>query len=124
MMPELDGVDVCRQIREHEKSRPESYSYVIFLTVRSQTNDLVEGMTAGADDFMTKPFDRSELQVRVQAGSRIIALRDQLCKANQQLIEAGQLKTEFVNMAVHDLGSPSPRSAATLNSWVTACWAN
>jgi signal transduction histidine kinase len=99
MMPGMDGPEVCRRIRETEKNRVGSYCYVIFLTARSHTEDLVEGIESGADDFMTKPFDRRELQARIQAGARILDLRD-------QLVEANKAKSEFMDMAVHDFGTP------------------
>src|SRR5215510_12059807 len=71
MMPEMDGVELIRRIRASQ--RP-GYVYAILVTSRSQKEDLVEGMEAGADDFITKPFDRDELRVRLRAGKRIIDL--------------------------------------------------
>ncbi len=61
MMPELDGSGLLRRIRA---SRRPGYVYAMLLTAKSQKEDLVEGMEAGADDFLTKPFDRDELRVR------------------------------------------------------------
>jgi two-component system NtrC family sensor kinase len=84
MMPEMDGVELIRRIRATQ--RP-GYVYTILLTAKSQKEDIVEGMEAGADDFVTKPFDRDELRVRLRAGQRIIeletALRDSLEKLAQ-----------------------------------------
>jgi DNA-binding response OmpR family regulator len=74
MMPELDGVELVRRIRSGP--RP-GYVYVILLTAKGQKEDLVAGMDAGADDFLTKPFDRDELRVRLRAGERIVALEQQ-----------------------------------------------
>ncbi len=71
MMPEMDGVELVRRIRASE---PSGYVYIILLTARAQKEDIVEGMEAGADDFVTKPFDRDELRVRLRAGQRIIEL--------------------------------------------------
>ena len=71
MMPELDGPGLIRRIRSAQ--RP-GYVYAMLLTAKSQKEDLVEGMEAGADDFLTKPFDRDELRVRLRAGERIIRL--------------------------------------------------
>src|SRR5262249_982838 len=71
MMPEMDGLGLVRRIRACP--RP-GYVYTILLTARSQKEDVVEGMEAGADDFVTKPFDREELRVRLRAGERIIRL--------------------------------------------------
>ncbi|MCU0873052.1 MAG: response regulator [Pirellulaceae bacterium] len=71
MMPEMDGVELVRRIRAHE--RP-GFVYCILLTARSHKEDLVEGMDAGADDFLSKPFDRDELRVRLREGERIVTL--------------------------------------------------
>jgi len=85
MMPELDGPELVRRIRADP--RP-GYVYVILLTARSQKEDVVLGMDAGANDFVTKPFDREELRVRVRAGARIVELEHTLAEQNQALREA------------------------------------
>ncbi|MDH3602198.1 MAG: response regulator [Candidatus Tectomicrobia bacterium] len=84
MMPEIDGLELVRRIRASE--RP-GYVYIILLTARAQTEDLVEGMEAGADDFVAKPFERDELRVRLRAGERIIQLEQTLARQNQELRE-------------------------------------
>ena len=66
-MPEMDGLALCRAVRENSL---EGYIYTILLTARSQKEDLVEGMEAGADDFVAKPFDRDELRVRLRDWAR------------------------------------------------------
>jgi diguanylate cyclase (GGDEF)-like protein len=75
MMPGMDGIDVCRLIRGRVKDR---YIYLIMLTSRSETEFVVEAMNAGADDFIGKPFNVEELQVRIRAGRRISELEQQL----------------------------------------------
>lgn len=75
MMPGTDGIDVCRRVRETVKDR---YVYLIMLTTRGETEFVVEAMNAGADDFVRKPFDAQELQVRIRAGRRISELEQQL----------------------------------------------
>ena len=85
MMPEMDGRELIRRIRA--SPRP-NYVYTILLTVRSHKEDLVEGMEAGADDFVSKPFDRDELHVRLRAGERIIKLERALEDRNRALREA------------------------------------
>jgi signal transduction histidine kinase len=85
MMPEIDGPDLIRRIRA--SSHP-GYVYIILLTARSQKEDVVAGMESGADDFLTKPFDREELRVRLRAGERIIHLEQSLARQNQALREA------------------------------------
>jgi two-component system cell cycle response regulator len=75
MMPGMDGIDVCRLIRETVKDH---YIYLIMLTSRSETEFIVEAMNAGADDFISKPFDEEELRVRLRAGRRISELEQKL----------------------------------------------
>lgn len=70
-MPEMTGVELCRRIRERPFS---GYVYVILLTARRGTQNIVEGLNAGADDFITKPFQPQELCLRIRAGERILAL--------------------------------------------------
>jgi two-component system, cell cycle response regulator len=82
MMPGMTGVEVCRRIRERDR---EPYTYILLLTSKSQKEDLIEGMEAGADDYITKPFDQSELQVRLRAGIRLVDLQSQLLKAREDL---------------------------------------
>jgi diguanylate cyclase (GGDEF)-like protein len=80
MMPELDGVDVCRIIR---KSAREAYVYIILLTARGHQTEIVQGLEAGADDYVTKPFDIQELKARLRAGMRILELQEQLIIARE-----------------------------------------
>lgn len=70
-MPEISGIELCRRIRARHFA---SYVYVILVTVRDGIHNVVEGLDAGADDFITKPFQPTELCVRVRAGERILAL--------------------------------------------------
>src|SRR5262245_40899046 len=88
MMPELDGPGLLRRIRS---SRRPGYVYAILISAKSQKEDLVEGMEAGADDFLTKPFDRDELRVRLRAGERIIRLEHHLRETQAALIQNEQL---------------------------------
>src|SRR5919201_6551063 len=85
MMPEMDGLELIRRIRACQ--RP-GYVYAILLTSRSQKEDLVEGMEAGADDFLTKPLDRDELRVRLRAAERVVRLEGSLAEQNRALREA------------------------------------
>lgn len=84
MMPEMDGLDVCRSVR---KLGRESYVYIVLLTAKEQQDDIVEGLEAGADDYITKPFDIHELKARLRAGRRILELQQQLVSARDQLRE-------------------------------------
>jgi sigma-B regulation protein RsbU (phosphoserine phosphatase) len=91
VMPELDGVELIRRIRAHQ--RP-GYVYTVLVTSKSQKEDLVEGMEAGADDFITKPFDRDELRVRLRAGKRIIELETALLASLEELAQARRREVE------------------------------
>jgi len=82
MMPGMDGLEVCRQVRA---TPAEFYIYILLLTARAESGDLVQGMEAGADDYLTKPFNAHELRVRLRAGSRILDLQEQLLKAREAL---------------------------------------
>lgn len=70
-MPDMDGLELCRQVRSWARG---SYIYIIMLTSRGGTASVVEGLEAGADDFMSKPFHPAELAVRIQSGSRVMSL--------------------------------------------------
>jgi diguanylate cyclase (GGDEF)-like protein len=78
MMPGIDGVNICRNIRKLEQ---QPYIYLILLTSKSRTDEIVEGLEAGADDYITKPFNPNELKVRIRAGARIIQLQEELMAA-------------------------------------------
>ncbi|MCH9670764.1 MAG: SpoIIE family protein phosphatase [Gammaproteobacteria bacterium] len=82
MMPKMNGPELCARIRAHEFDH---YIYVILLTSRDAKGDLLEGMKAGADDFVVKPFNRAELNVRIRAGERIVALEQELEARNLRL---------------------------------------
>ena len=82
MMPGLDGVEVCRLVRALVTSSP---PYIILLTARSGKDDIVAGLTAGANDFLTKPFDREELHARVEVGRRFVELNQELLENREQL---------------------------------------
>ncbi|MBA3973961.1 MAG: diguanylate cyclase response regulator [Candidatus Solibacter sp.] len=82
MMPVMTGPDVCRMVRD---LKSETYTYLILLTSKSQREDIVEGMGAGADDYVVKPFDKHELDVRLRAGRRILDLQMELMQAQEAL---------------------------------------
>jgi diguanylate cyclase (GGDEF)-like protein len=76
MLPDLDGIDVCRRIRTIGASGP--YVYIVMLTAKSLKQDLLIAMAAGADDYLAKPIDPSELRARIMAGRRILELQQSL----------------------------------------------
>ena len=82
MMPELDGPDVCRLVRDNPDLR---HLYLILLTARGEEDDLVEGLQAGADDYVSKPFRPKELQARVQVGLRVVGLQARLAERVRDL---------------------------------------
>ncbi len=84
MMPGMDGLEICRRVREKEAGG-DLYTYVIILTAKGAKEDIIEGMDAGADDYLVKPFDPQELRVRVRAGQRIVELQSQLKAAQEEL---------------------------------------
>lgn len=84
MMPGLTGPEVCARIRQHAR---EPYTYILLLTSKSLKEDLIEGMESGADDYVTKPFDRHELQVRLRAGKRLVDMQAELLAAREALRE-------------------------------------
>ncbi len=75
MMPGLDGMEICRKVRELAR---EPYTYILLLTSRGEQEDIVKGMEAGADDYITKPFNQNELKARLAAGKRIVELNEDL----------------------------------------------
>ena len=125
MMPGMDGIQVCRAVRE-QSAQP--YVYILLLTAKSLKEDLLTGLNAGADDYLTKPMDPQELELRLRAGRRILDLQSELISAREGLhIQATQdsltgvlnrravletLQTELVRaMRQHvALGSDSCRS--------------
>ena len=85
MMPGLSGPDICRNVRKSALTRP---VYLILLTRLGKRENIVEGLEAGADDFLAKPFDAAELRARVQAGQRVVNLEHELLTRVQELEEA------------------------------------
>ena len=70
-MPELDGLEVCRRVRERQGR---GYTYMLIVTARNAKSDVVAALSAGADDFVSKPIDADELRARLRVGERIVRL--------------------------------------------------
>lgn len=109
LMPNMDGVEVCRRVRQQQAS---PYTYLILLTSKDRKEDLIAGLEAGADDYLIKPFDPQELQVRLRTGQRILDLQaalfasmDQLAQAHQREVEVGAKiqQTLLFGQLPHDL---------------------
>ncbi|CAN5828361.1 diguanylate cyclase [soil metagenome] len=82
MMPGVDGLELCRLVRTDKRDR---YTYFIFLTALGDRNHLLAGLAAGADDYLSKPLDRDELQVRLVSARRVTELHRRLSAQNEQL---------------------------------------
>lgn len=82
MMPGFEGPELCRRLRQLKKPH---YTYLILLTSRDSVGDLIKGLEAGADDYMTKPIKLMELKARLKTARRIIELEDNLIKARRRL---------------------------------------
>ncbi len=82
MMPGIDGPELCRKIRQ---KRHVIYPYILLVTGKDDTQDVVRGLEAGADDYLSKPFDSTELRARLQVGKRILALQHELIQAREEL---------------------------------------
>jgi PAS domain S-box-containing protein len=80
VMPGLDGVSLCREVRSHDSA---VYTYLILLTSKSDREDVVAGLASGADDYLTKPFEHSELIARLRVGERVIALHQKVRSAQR-----------------------------------------
>jgi two-component system cell cycle response regulator len=82
IMPNLNGIDLCRMVRERASS---PYQYILLVTAKDDKQDLVRGLEAGADDYLSKPFDRDELRARLRTGRRILTLQDEQLQAREKL---------------------------------------
>mgnify|MGYP000937458428 CR=1 FL=1 len=91
VMPGMDGIDICREIRN--RGRHES-CYIILLTAKTATADIIAGLGAGANDYVVKPFDSGELQARVSVGKRVVELQQTLRnKVNELQAALKHIKT-------------------------------
>ena len=116
MMPEIDGPEICRRLRE---KAPASSIYIILLTAKTQRTDLVAGFAAGADDYVTKPFNSQELFSRLQAGIRVVELQGKLASRARELetalahlhqLQQGQKLEALGRMAsgiAHEINTPT-----------------
>ncbi|WP_152683751.1 response regulator [Pseudarthrobacter siccitolerans] len=102
MMPGLNGFDLCRAIRAGETS----YTYVMLLTSHGAREDVLEGMRAGADDYVTKPLDPFVLHTRLLAARRVTALHGALADALHQAKDSNQRLAAFTGRVSHDLRNP------------------
>ena len=88
MMPGIDGVELCRKIRRRGKGDQDpAYEYIVLLTAKTEREDVVRGLAAGADDCVPKPVDPEQLRSRLRVGLRILDLQDRLIRARETLRE-------------------------------------
>jgi len=114
MMPDLDGLEFCRRIRAEPRT---DYTYIVLLTSCSGKTNYLEAMDAGADDFITKPFEKDAFAARIRVAERILGLHANLRAANTdlerrvsertaELAAAMQAKGEFLSRASHEMRTP------------------
>jgi sigma-B regulation protein RsbU (phosphoserine phosphatase) len=117
-MPLLSGLELVKRIRE---SAAATYVYVLMLTSRTDKSDIVTGIEAGADDFVSKPFDREELRVRVFAGERVVRLERALNDQNRELAAAGDRMRHDLRSAARLQRAMLPKTAIETQR-VRAAW--
>lgn len=103
MMPDVNGVEVCKQLKANPRTKKIP---VIFLTASSETQHLVEAFSAGAVDYVTKPFQAAELLARVKTHLELKKAREALFQYGERLRELNDEKNEFLGIVAHDLRSP------------------
>lgn len=103
MMPGMTGLEICQNIRRQSNK---SYIYTILLTSKTESEDVIKGLDAGADDYITKPFDSQELKARIKAGLRILGLETNLMKLMERLREGEHFRRQFISELTFDLRAP------------------
>lgn len=98
MMPGKNGVELCRELRARGNAEP---MYIILLTARDDKKDIVEGLSAGADDYIAKPFNTEELRARIEVGRRMVELQNALIER-----EKLQVIFEMTGTICHELSQP------------------
>ena len=122
-MPDISGVELCGKIR---KDFPQNFAHIILLTSNTDKEQVVEGLAAGADDYLTKPFHQGELRARVNVGLRVVELHRQVQAKNRQLEEMALTDplTGLSNRRAIDIWVTRQLSAAARHDfpiWVAIC---
>ena len=97
-MPGMEGVELCRRVRAMPHS---AHIYILLVTARRRREDIVAGLEAGADDYITKPFDRQELLARARVGMRMVELQEKLLESERMHVLA-----ETAVAAQHEINQP------------------
>ncbi|MCK9167403.1 MAG: response regulator [Bacteroidales bacterium] len=100
MMPDMDGFEVCRRLKEEEET---AHIPVIFVTAKTDVDEIVKGFNSGGVDYITKPFNREELLVRIKTQLDLKASLKTIEKQTQELKEANALKDKVFSVIAHDL---------------------
>jgi len=82
IMPKMDGIEVIKKVRASQKKFP---PYIIMLTSKGEKSDIIKGLDAGADDYLTKPFDVGELRARIEVGRRLLEMQKELIESKELL---------------------------------------
>lgn len=103
MMPDMNGYDVCKKIKENPSLKDIP---IIFLTAKSEHDDIIKGFEVGAVDYVTKPFNRMELKMRIKTHIELQQNKRKLVELNKNLEKANLTKDKFFSIIAHDLRSP------------------
>jgi signal transduction histidine kinase len=114
MMPKLSGVEVCRKARQLSAATS-TYTYIIILTARTREDDLIEGLEAGADDYIIKPYNTKELRLRIRAGQRVVGL-------HKQLREYAFFVNDLNYALAHDMKTPLLSLKLTSSQALDGAW--
>ncbi len=122
-MPDISGLELCQKIRN---DFPQNFAHIILLTSNTDKEQVVEGLAAGADDYLTKPFHQGELRARVNVGLRVVELHRQVQAKNRQLEEMALTDplTGLANRRAIDIWITRQLSAAARHDfpiWVAIC---
>ena len=94
MMPGLDGLEICRRVRR-KTDKDIGYTYLIMVTSKDRKEDFIAGLEAGADDYLTKPFDSNELRIRLRTATRMLELQEKLLTSRKELTSKRQQEVEI-----------------------------